>query len=118
MRSTNPASSRRYFCYHVMAGPGPTAGSAVAAVTTLAIHDGATPHRFYQNMHIAEVGGPVAAIVKAIRYLDAYHGDECVQRVESQIRGLGSVPQSEAALPPLPDPCRTPAVSEESFTTG
>jgi hypothetical protein len=30
---------QRYFCYHIVAGPGTTAGSGVAVITTVAIYD-------------------------------------------------------------------------------
>ena len=111
-------TSRRYFCYHVVAGPGPTAGAAVASIVTLAVYDEARRHRFYQNLHTVESGGAPAAIGKAIRYLDAHHGDDCVRRVQSEIRGLGGDPPADVALPALPDPCRMGPLQDNDTPKG
>jgi hypothetical protein len=79
---------RRYYCYHIIAGPGPTAESGVASIITLAIHDEAERCTSCQSFHVARAGGPAAALAKAIHYLDAYHRGDRVRKVQSEIRGL------------------------------
>jgi hypothetical protein len=81
-------SFRRYFCYHILASAGPTAGTGVASVTTLAVHDNTERCISCQNFHTVEAGGPVAAITAAVRHLDAYHHQDHLRKVESAIRGL------------------------------
>jgi len=78
----------RYFCYHILAGPGPTAGSGVAWITTLAVYDERQRCTYCQNVHQAEAGGPAAAIAAAVRYLDSYHETHHLRKVQSAIRGL------------------------------
>jgi hypothetical protein len=98
---------QRYFCYHIVAGPGPTAGAGVASVTTLAVHDEAERCTYCQGFHTAEAGGPAAALAAAIRYLDSYHGPERLRKVQSDVRGLPSDPATRfrtsrgQGLPPL-----------------
>jgi hypothetical protein len=79
---------RRYFCYHIVAGPGPTVGSGVAAITTLAISNENERCTYCRNLHTVESGGPARAMAKAIRYLDSYHENGHMRRVQSEIRGL------------------------------
>jgi hypothetical protein len=64
---------RRYFCYQVVAGPGPTDEAGIAVVTTLAVHDETERCTSCQKLHAVETGGPEAAIAAAVRYLDSYH---------------------------------------------
>jgi hypothetical protein len=90
----------RYFCYHIVAGPGPTPGAGVASVTTLAVHDEAERCTYCQNFHTAEAGGPAAALAAAIHYLDAYHERDRLRKVQCDVRGL---PSHEAT-----DPARAP----------
>jgi hypothetical protein len=90
---------RRYFCYHIVAGPGPTAGSGVASITTLAIYDESERCLSCQNLHAVDTGGPKTALTRALRYLDAYHGEERLRRVQSEIRDLGDVPPVEVISP-------------------
>jgi hypothetical protein len=78
---------RRYFCYQVIGGPGPTDGAGVAVVTTLAVHDEADRCTSCQRFHAVETGGAEAAIAAALRYLDSYHEQDHVQKVQSDIRG-------------------------------
>jgi hypothetical protein len=78
----------RYFCYHVLAGPGPTAGAGVAAIRTLAIHSETERCISCQHFHTVKVGGPAAAIAAAVRYLDAYHELDHVRKVQSDFRPL------------------------------
>jgi hypothetical protein len=79
---------QRYFSYHIVAGPGPTVGSGVATITTLAISNENERCTYCQNMHAVESGGPARAMAKASRYLDSYHENGHLQRVQSEIRGL------------------------------
>jgi hypothetical protein len=80
---------RRYFCYHVLAGPGPTATAGVAITATLAVHDDRESCTSCQNFHAVQTGGPEAALAAAVRYLDAYHQQDHLRKVQSDIRGLG-----------------------------
>jgi hypothetical protein len=92
-------SDWRYFCYHVLAGPGPTPGSGAAAVVTVAVYDESKRCTYCQNFHRAEAGGPAAALGAALRYLDAYHGSDRLWKVLSSIRGLRGEPPRGAAPP-------------------
>jgi hypothetical protein len=83
---------RRYFCYHIIAGPGPTAGAGVASITTVAIYSEAENCTYCQHWHTVERGGPEAALRAALRYLDLYHDGDRLRRVQSEIRGLDSTP--------------------------
>jgi hypothetical protein len=78
----------RYFCYQLVAGPGPADGAGVAVVTTLAVHDEAERCTSCQKFHAVEAGGAEAAIAAAVRYLDSYHEQDHVLKVQSDIRGL------------------------------
>src|ERR1700758_1844269 len=89
---------RRYFCYHVLAGPGPTPGAGVAAITTLAVHSEAERCTSCEHFHTAETGGPEAAVAAAIRYLDAYHEQDHVRKVQSDFRPYNGLPESQVAL--------------------
>jgi hypothetical protein len=94
---------RRYFCYHVIAGPGPTEGAGVATITTVAISHEADRCRYCQHWHTVEQGGPEAAMAAAIHYLDVYHAEDHLQRAQSYIRGL---PPARHERPSLPMPHR------------
>ena len=83
---------RRYFCYHIIGGPGPEEESGVATLTTLAVYDENERCTFCRTFHAVETGGPAAAIAKVIHYLDDVHRGMHVRRVESEIRSLGEVP--------------------------
>jgi hypothetical protein len=83
---------RRYFCYHIIGGPGPAAESGVATLTTLAVHDESERCTFCRAFHAVERGGPEAAIAKVIRYLDDVHRGMHLRKVESEIRFRGEVP--------------------------
>ena len=82
------AGFQRYFCYHIVAGPGPRAGAGVASVTTLALHDETQRCTYCQNFHTVETGGPAAAMAAAVHYLDTYHQMDHLRKVQSDIRGL------------------------------
>jgi len=79
---------QRYFCYHVIAGPGPTAGAGVASIATLALHDESQRCTSCKRFHTVEAGGPAAALAAAVRYLDAYHEQGHLRKVQSDVRGL------------------------------
>ena len=97
------AGVRRYFCYHIIAGPGPTTGTGVASIATLAIHDETQRCAYCQNFHTVEAGGPAAAVAAAVRYLDAYHELDHVRKVKSDIRGLQvELPQDAVPSPEMP----------------
>jgi hypothetical protein len=83
---------QRYFCYHVVAGTGPTVGSGVATITVLAIYKEDERCTYCQNLHMVNAGGPEAAMAKAIRYLDSYHENGHLRKVQSDIRGLDDDP--------------------------
>jgi hypothetical protein len=82
------AGVRRYFCYHIIAGPGPTPGAGVATITTLAFDEAALPCTYCQKLHTVEAGGPAAALAAALHYLDAYHVHDHLGKTQSDIRGL------------------------------
>src|SRR5690349_13115265 len=77
---------RRYFSYHIVAGPGATPGSGVATINTLAVHDPLERCTNCQTFHVVETGGPSEALAAALRYLDSYHDEDHVRRVQSEGR--------------------------------
>jgi hypothetical protein len=77
---------RRYFSYHVVAGPGPTPDSGVASISTLSVFDPRERCDYCAVFHAVQEGGPAAAITKAIRYLDAYHEGDRLRKVQTSIR--------------------------------
>jgi hypothetical protein len=79
---------RRYFSYHIVAGPGLTPESGVAYVTTLAVYDESQRCTYCKNAHKVESGGPAAALAAAVRYLDVHHEGDHLRKVQSSIRGL------------------------------
>jgi hypothetical protein len=97
--------ARRYFCYQIVAGPGPTKGSGVASITTLALHDQTLRCGYCQHFHRVATGGPEAALAAAVRYLDVYHGLDHVRKVQSDIRGM----PADLRADPVPSPGRVPA---------
>lgn len=86
---------RRYFCYHIVAYPGPTDGAGCAMITTLSAHDVSQRCNYCEKLHTVETGGPEAAIAMAVRHLDAFHENDHMQKVQSDLRGLGDVPSAE-----------------------
>jgi hypothetical protein len=87
----------RFFRYHIISGGGPTTDSGLASITTLAIHNESLRCDYCQHVHIAEQGGPAAALAKAIAYLDSYHSIDHVWKVQSEIRGIASAHPTTAA---------------------
>jgi hypothetical protein len=92
---------RRYFCYHILAGPGPTAGAGVASITTLAVHDENERCTSCTYFHVVESGGPASAMAAALRYLDAYHQQDHLRKVLSDVRRLGAGAWSPDHTPAL-----------------
>jgi rhodanese-related sulfurtransferase len=90
----------RYFVYHVVGGPGATEGAGVAVVHTLAVYAGGERCESCQDFHVVREGGPAAAIDKALRYLDAFHGGDRLRKVRTAIRGG---PVGGGVLTPDPD---------------
>ncbi|HEY7312874.1 MAG TPA: hypothetical protein VH643_26155 [Gemmataceae bacterium] len=77
----------RYYSYHVVGGPGPTDGSGSASITLLAAGD---PHEIYQiiqHFHVVREGGAVAAIERAVRYLDSFHAEDRLRKVRTEPLG-------------------------------
>jgi hypothetical protein len=91
----------RYFCYHIVAGPGPTKGAGFASITTLALHDESQRCTYCQNAYAVETGGPAAALAAAVLYLDDYHAQDHLRKVQSDIRGLQ--PELSTNSVPLPE---------------
>jgi hypothetical protein len=77
---------RRYFSYHIVAGPGPTPAAGVASIATLAVFDENERCDSCKKFHAVQEGGPGAAIDQAIRYLDAYHQEDRLRKVQTTIR--------------------------------
>jgi hypothetical protein len=101
---------RRYFCYHVIGGPGPTEEAGVATITTLAVYSEEERCTFCQTFHAVERGGPSAAVARAVRYLDDVHCEMNVWKVQTEGRRpaevrmagvLVPVPHAELAPAPL-----------------
>ena len=99
----------RYYCYHVLGGPGPTAEAGVAFITTLAVHDERERCTYCQPFHAVEVGGPAAAVAEAVRYLDGIHRGMNLAKVQSELRGLTGGPGGGGRLP---DPGALPVNTE------
>jgi len=78
----------RYFAYQIVAGPGPAEKWGVAIIRTLAVYDERERCTSCQTFHVVKEGGTVAAILKALRYLDAYHEGDHLRKVPSAIRWL------------------------------
>ena len=85
-------NNRRYFCYHILAGPGPAEGSGVATITTVAVADEGERCNYCQNFHSVQDGGPEAAMAAALRALDLFHAQDHVRRTQSEIRGQNGAP--------------------------
>lgn len=83
---TEDGLPRRYYSYHLVAGPGPDPESGVATITTLAVHSPDERCTYCENFHVARTGGPEAAIGRAARYLDALHEQDRLRKVQTEIR--------------------------------
>jgi hypothetical protein len=77
---------RRYYSYHIVAGPGPNPDSGVASIATLALFHPSERCDYCTVFHAVPAGGPAAAIAKAIRYLDAFHEEDRLRKVQTAFR--------------------------------
>jgi hypothetical protein len=93
--------ARRYFCYHILAGPGPTPEAGVAVIVLVAINDEEERCTYCQNFHLVEMGGPAEALEAAVRYLDAYHETDHLCKVQSDFRGFRNDPATNAVKLPV-----------------
>jgi hypothetical protein len=80
-------SFRRFLSYKIIAGPGPTEGSGLASILTVAVSNPTERCDYCQTVHTVETGGAAAAVAAAVRYLDAYHRGDLLRKVESDARG-------------------------------
>jgi len=94
--------NRRYFCYHVIGGPGPAHEAGVATITTLAVHREDERCTYCRTFHTVERGGPSAAIAKAVSYLDDIHRGKHMWKVQTEVRDAGEV-RLAGVLPPVSD---------------
>jgi hypothetical protein len=81
---------RRYLSYQIVAGPGPTSGSGVASITSLAAYDENQICNTCERVFAVKAGGPAAAMDEALVYMDAYHEGDNLRKVQSEIRGLAA----------------------------
>ena len=78
---------RLYVCYRVISGPGLTDAGAIAAITVLsANHSGIWES--CERFHAVQEGGPAAALALTLRYLDAFHDDHYMRKVQTEIRSV------------------------------
>jgi len=78
----------RYFCYHILGGPGPTPEAGVASIVLVSASDEA--ERCVggcRDLHVVETGGPAAAVAKALHFLDAYHEGDGLRKAQTALRG-------------------------------
>lgn len=100
----------RYFCYHIVGGPGPTPEGGVASIVLLSVYDeteGCVGG--CRDLQVVETGGPEAAVAKALRFLDAYHDGDRLHKVQTALRGpalpaWASVRSSDIASPSRRNP--------------
>lgn len=77
---------RRYLCYHVVAGPGPSPEGGVASIAPLAAYDENEICDTCERVFAVKAGGPAAALQEALVYMDAYHEGDRLRKVQSEIR--------------------------------
>jgi rhodanese-related sulfurtransferase len=78
---------RLYVCYRVISGPGTTAAGALASISVLAAnHSGIWES--CERFHAVTEGGPAAALTKTLRYLDAFHDDNYMRKVQTETRSV------------------------------
>ncbi len=77
----------RYFCYHILGGPGPTPGAGVASIVLVSVYDDAQRCvGSCRDIQVVETGGPAAAVAKALHFLDAYHEGDGLRKMQSALR--------------------------------
>jgi hypothetical protein len=64
----------------------------VAAIRTLAVHSENERCTSCEQFHTVATGGPVAAVSAAIDYLDAFHQQDHVRKVQSNLRMSDAAP--------------------------
>jgi hypothetical protein len=84
--SNDEGVPRRYLCYHVVAGPGPTPEGGVASITPLAAYDENTICSTCERVFAVKAGGPAAALEEALVYMDAYHEGDRLRKAQSEVR--------------------------------
>jgi hypothetical protein len=77
---------RRYLCYHVIAGPGPSPEGGVASITPMVAYDENEICARCERVFAVKAGGPTAAIEEALLYMNAYHEGDRLRKVQSEIR--------------------------------
>jgi hypothetical protein len=77
---------RRYLCYRVIAGPGPSPEGGVASITPMAAYDENVVCDTCERVFAVKAGGPAAALEEALVYMDAYHEGDRLRKVQSEIR--------------------------------
>jgi hypothetical protein len=87
----------RYFCYHVVAGPGPTAQAGVAVITALAASHAGEQCLTCGGVHFVQAGGPAAAVAKALRHLDAHHEGDGLRKAGTPFRRPSQIPGGTGA---------------------
>src|SRR4051794_23041239 len=84
--TTEDGLPRRYYCYHLVAGPGAPPDGGVASIT---LRSGPAPAHSgggFQDFHAVRAGGPDMALVKALNSLDAYPQNDPLHRARSDVR--------------------------------
>jgi hypothetical protein len=96
----------RYFCYHILGGPGPTLEGGVASILLLSVHDETERCIGCQNPHFVEAGGPAAAVAKALQYLDVYHGEDRMRKMQTALRGQAAPASAAVQSTDIASPSR------------
>lgn len=97
----------RYFCYHILGGPGPTPEGGVASIVLLSVYDEA--QRCIggcRDLQVVETGGPAAAVAKALNFLDAYHKEDRLLRVQTALRGPAAPIRASVRSTDITSPAR------------
>ena len=97
----------RYFCYHILGGPGPTPEAGVASIALVSVYDEA--ERCVggcRDLQVVETGGPAAAVAKALRFLDAYHEGDRLRKVQTALRGLAAPARASVYSTDITSPSR------------
>jgi hypothetical protein len=94
----------RYFCYHIVGGPGPTNGAGIAVVTRLAASDQGEGCITCDDLHLVETGGAAAAVAKALDHLDACHQGAGLRKVQTPLRRFSEA-AAEATNVEMPSFC-------------
>ncbi len=97
----------RYFCYHVLGGPGPTPGGGAASIVLLTVHDEA--ERCIggcRELQVVETGGPAAAVAKALHFLDACHEGDRMRKMRTVLHGSTPPVQTSVRSTNITSPSR------------